>query len=105
MALPTLLLTANPVKSKTLHRLRRGGPKWSLKPNAGRVEWILVLPGTAAKAAAWFVKTEIRDVAFRNADRNGRRLVPAPGNGPIWARDYEIGTDRPIGGGPGQKYP
>ena len=28
----------------------------------------------------------------------GRRLVPAPGNGPIWARYYEIGTDRPIFG-------
>jgi PelA/Pel-15E family pectate lyase len=28
----------------------------------------------------------------------GRLLVPAPGNGPLWARYYEIGTDRPIFG-------
>jgi len=25
-------------------------------------------------------------------------LVPSPGNGPLWARYYEIGTDRPVFG-------
>src|SRR5206468_832719 len=49
-------------------------------------------------AAAWFEKTKIYDVAFRRDGDNGRRLVPAPGNGPLWARYYEIGTDRPIFG-------
>jgi PelA/Pel-15E family pectate lyase len=48
-------------------------------------------------AVDWFRKTAIRDVAFeRGAD--GRRLTPAPGAGPIWARYYEIGTDRPVFG-------
>ncbi|MGD0017073.1 MAG: pectate lyase, partial [Verrucomicrobiia bacterium] len=49
-------------------------------------------------AAAWFEKTQIRDVAFKNLGDEGRKLVPAPGNGPIWARYYEIDTDRPIFG-------
>ncbi|MGD0348927.1 MAG: pectate lyase [Verrucomicrobiota bacterium] len=49
-------------------------------------------------AAAWFEKTQIRDVAFRKVWGRGRLLVSAPGNGPLWARYYEIGTDRPIFG-------
>jgi PelA/Pel-15E family pectate lyase len=53
----------------------------------------------AVKAsAAWFEKTKIYDVAFKFDDDYRRHLVPAPGNGPIWARYYEIGTDRPIFG-------
>jgi PelA/Pel-15E family pectate lyase len=49
-------------------------------------------------AAAWFEKTKINDVAFRFAGDAGRLLVDAPGNGPLWARYYEIGTNRPIFG-------
>ena len=49
-------------------------------------------------AAAWFEKTKIYDLAFKSDNDDGRRLVSAPGNGPIWARFYEIGTDRPIFG-------
>jgi len=49
-------------------------------------------------AAAWFEKTQIRDVAFRKVWGRGRLLVSAPGKGPLWARYYEIGTDRPIFG-------
>ena len=49
-------------------------------------------------AAAWFEKTKIYDMAFKFDHDDGRHLVPAPGNGPIWARYYEIGTDRPIFG-------
>ena len=48
-------------------------------------------------AAAWFEKTKIRDVAFRRASEE-YRLVPASGKGPLWARYYEIGSDRPIFG-------
>jgi len=48
-------------------------------------------------AAVWFRKTAIHGVAFeRGAD--GRRLISAPGAGPIWARYYEIGSDKPIFG-------
>ncbi|HSY19347.1 MAG TPA: pectate lyase [Candidatus Acidoferrales bacterium] len=49
-------------------------------------------------AAAWFKKTEIMGKAYRVADSEGRKLVDAPGSGPIWARYYEIGTDRPVFG-------
>jgi hypothetical protein len=49
-------------------------------------------------AAAWFEKTKIYDLAFKFDYADGRRLVPAPGNGPIWSRYYEIGTDRPVFG-------
>ena len=52
----------------------------------------------AHAAVAWFEKTKITDVAFRRDGENGRRLVAAPGSGPLWARYYEIGTDRPIFG-------
>ncbi len=48
-------------------------------------------------AVAWFRKTAIYGVAFeRGAD--GRRRVDAAGAGPIWARYYAIGTDKPIFG-------
>lgn len=49
-------------------------------------------------SAAWFEKTKMFDVAFRNSGDDGRLLVSAPGNGPLWARYYEIGSDRPIFG-------
>jgi PelA/Pel-15E family pectate lyase len=49
-------------------------------------------------AAAWFEKTKLRDVAFKNAGDEGRQLVPTPGAVLLWARYYEIGTDRPIFG-------
>ena len=49
-------------------------------------------------AVVWFEKTKIKNVAFRFAGGGGRRLVPSPGSGPIWARYYQIGTDRPIFG-------
>jgi PelA/Pel-15E family pectate lyase len=48
-------------------------------------------------AAAWFRKTAIYGKAYRNTAED-RVLVDAPGAGPLWARYYEIGTDRPIFG-------
>jgi len=47
-------------------------------------------------AATWFEKIKITNMAFERTDDNDRRLVPAPGSGPLWARYYEIGSDRPI---------
>ena len=49
-------------------------------------------------ACAWFEKTKIEGQAFRVVGTESRKLVAAPGSGPIWARYYEIGTDRPIFG-------
>jgi PelA/Pel-15E family pectate lyase len=49
-------------------------------------------------AAAWFEKTKITGKAFQSDGSGGRKLLDAPGGTPIWARYYEIGTDRPIFG-------
>jgi len=49
-------------------------------------------------AAAWFQKTKINDMAYTFDAAKGRQLVSTPGHGPLWARYYEIGTDRPIFG-------
>ena len=49
-------------------------------------------------AAAWFEKTKIENKAYKPVRGQGRRLVDAPGNGPLWARYYEIGANRPIFG-------
>lgn len=49
-------------------------------------------------AVAWFEKTKIEGKAFKSAGSAGRKLLDAPGSGPIWARYYQIGTDEPIFG-------
>ena len=51
--------------------------------------------GAIHAAAAWFQKTAIRDQAYERGP-DGGRLTPASGGKAIWARFYEIGTDRPI---------
>jgi PelA/Pel-15E family pectate lyase len=48
-------------------------------------------------AAAWFKKTAIFNQSYERGP-DGRRLVAAPGAGPIWARYYQIGTEIPIFG-------
>lgn len=49
-------------------------------------------------ACAWFEKTRIMGKKFASTATEGRKLQDVPGAGPIWARFYEIGTDRPIFG-------
>lgn len=56
-------------------------------------------------AAAWLKKVEIFGYRYGSgnffADRRsaeGRKLVAVQGAGPIWARYYQIGTDKPIFG-------
>ncbi len=46
-------------------------------------------------AATWLTKTAIYGEQWQRTP-NGRELFPIPGAGPIWARYYQIGTDRPI---------
>jgi PelA/Pel-15E family pectate lyase len=76
------------------------------------VEFFMSLPNpTPAEVAAvhaacaWFVKVEIFGFRYGSgnfmADRSstgGRKLVAVAGAGPIWARYYQIGTDKPIFG-------
>jgi PelA/Pel-15E family pectate lyase len=80
-------------------------PSIAAGESAGITLFLMQLPHPDAKvvtavhaAAAWFEKTGIRDVAYRMSGNDGRLLISAPGNGPIWSRYYEIGTDRPIFG-------
>jgi PelA/Pel-15E family pectate lyase len=80
-------------------------PSECASESAGIMMFLMQLPNpgprvvTAVQAtAAWFEKTKITDVAFRRDGENGRRLVPAEGNAPLWARYYEVGADRPIFG-------
>jgi PelA/Pel-15E family pectate lyase len=49
-------------------------------------------------SAVWFEKTRIADKAFKSTGGNGRQLLATPDAGSIWARFYEIGTDKPIFG-------
>ncbi len=49
-------------------------------------------------ACAWFEKTKVTGKVYQSSGDDGRKLADAPGAGPLWARYYEIGTDRPIFG-------
>ncbi|MFZ0337144.1 MAG: pectate lyase, partial [Terracidiphilus sp.] len=76
------------------------------------VQFLMSLPNpTPAEVAAvhaacaWFVKVEIMGFRYGSgnfmADRQsagGRKLMAVEGAGPIWARYYQIGTDKPIFG-------
>jgi PelA/Pel-15E family pectate lyase len=77
----------------------------STSESAGIVRYLLTLPSPSPEivaaiegAAAWFEQTALNDVAYRDADGKGRRLVPAPGEGPLWARMIDLGTNRPVFG-------
>lgn len=93
-------LTLQPVSGRNYEM-----PSQSGSESAGVMVFLMQLPKPSPRvitavrsAAAWFEKTKISDVAYRRDGDNGRLLVPAPGAGPLWARYYEIGTDRPIFG-------
>ena len=75
--------------------------------SANIVLFLMQLPHPDAKvitsvraAVTWFAQTKIMDRAYKNLGKNGggRQLVASPGAGPLWARYYEIGSDRPIFG-------
>src|SRR5205814_83409 len=90
------MLTLKPTSARNYEM-----PAQAAGESAGVLAFLMGLPeprpevvAAVPEASAWFEKTAIRDVAFRNVDSDGRHLVPAPGNGPVWARYYEIGSDR-----------
>ena len=79
-------------------------PALTSSESATLVLFLMQLPNPDARtvaavhsAAAWFAKTKITGKVFKNAG-NGKTLLDAPDAGPLWARYYEIGTDRPIFG-------
>jgi PelA/Pel-15E family pectate lyase len=77
-------------------------PSQSSSESAGLMMFLMQLPDSSPEiaaainaAAAWFKKTEIPDAVYAMGDEGGR-LAASPGQGPVWARCCEIGTDRPI---------
>ena len=58
----------------------------------------LELVAAVEGATAWFRRTALHDLAwhFRGADAG--QLLAVPGAPPLWARLYELGTDKPIFG-------
>jgi PelA/Pel-15E family pectate lyase len=73
--------------------------------SAGVMLYLMQIPNPSVEiiasvhaAAEWFEKTKLMGVAFKSTGSTGRHLVSEPGNGPIWARYYEIVDDQPIFG-------
>lgn len=81
-------------------------PSISSGESAGIALFLMSLPSPSAEvitaihaAAAWFEQTKKNGIAFRPAaDGSGRTVVSVPGAGPLWARYYEVGTNRPLFG-------
>jgi PelA/Pel-15E family pectate lyase len=80
-------------------------PSQSGSESAGIMRFLMRLPHpgsntvTAVHAAAdWFERTSLRDVVYERVGNDDRQLIRAPGAGPLWARYYAIGTDRPLFG-------
>lgn len=80
-------------------------PSLSSGESAGIMQFLMRLPTPDSNvvmavrtAAAWFESVAIRNQEFRRVGDEGRQLVATPGHGPIWARYYEIGSNRPIFG-------
>ena len=48
-------------------------------------------------AAAWLEAVKVHDKSFEMTDQ-GRKLIDKPGAGPIWSRNYDLVTGRPIFG-------
>ena len=72
--------------------------------SAALVRFLLAVPKPSAEvraaidgAVAWFKATALHDVAWSRAGGTGQ-LVARPGAPLLWARMYEIGTNRPIFG-------
>jgi PelA/Pel-15E family pectate lyase len=80
-------------------------PALTSSESATIVQFLMSLPDPSPNevaavhaACAWFEKTKIEGWTYKRVGDEGRKLVATPGSGPIWARYYEIGTDKPIFG-------
>ena len=93
-------LTLQPVSARNYEM-----PSLASSESATLVLFLMQLPqpdshvvASVHAAAAWFEKTKIMGKSFQVVGTESRKLVDAPGAGPVWSRYYEIGTDRPIFG-------
>jgi PelA/Pel-15E family pectate lyase len=81
-------------------------PAQATGESAGILTYLMSLPtpspavvAAVQAAAGWLSRTALHDIAFKPAPGGGgRQVIAVPGAGPIWARYYEIGTDRPVFG-------
>jgi PelA/Pel-15E family pectate lyase len=86
-------LTLRPVKARSYEHATLSGGE-----SVGLMELLMEIPNPTPEviaavdgAAAWFRATAIPDHEIAN-----RQYVERKGAGPVWARFYEIGTNRPI---------
>jgi PelA/Pel-15E family pectate lyase len=77
----------------------------SSNESAALLAFLMQLPSPSPKVvsavhdgAAWLKETALHDVEWTTAGPEGRRVVPKPGAGPLWARYYDTATMRPIFG-------
>jgi len=80
-------------------------PSLASSESASLVSFLMQLPDPDSNvvaavhaAAVWFGKIKIENKAYQLVHGQGRQLVDAQGHGPLWARYYEIGANRPIFG-------
>ncbi|HVT74634.1 MAG TPA: pectate lyase [Lacunisphaera sp.] len=73
--------------------------------SVGLVEFLMSLPDPSPEviaavdaAVAWFPPRALHDVAWNHRAPAGTGLEPRPGAPLLWARYYELGTDKPIFG-------
>ncbi|HEX6558586.1 MAG TPA: pectate lyase [Longimicrobiales bacterium] len=87
-------LTLLPTKARAYEH-----PSLSGREGAAIVNFLMQLPDPSPEvvaavhaAAQWFKDVALRDYSYAYKGD----LTPKPGAGPIWARFYELGTNRPI---------
>ena len=73
--------------------------------SAGVLRLLMSLPGPSptiaasiGDAVAWLDHVALDDVAWDRGAETGSGLLPAPGAPKLWARLYEVDTDRPVFG-------
>ena len=79
-------------------------PSLSGGESADILRFLMSLPSPSADVvaavhagASWFFENQIKGMRVARDPGNGdKELVPDPGAAPIWARFYELGTNRPI---------
>jgi PelA/Pel-15E family pectate lyase len=93
------VLTLQPTSARNYEMPSQSGGE-----SAGLMLFLMQLPDPGPEisaainaAGAWFKTTEIPDMTY-SMDAEGSHLASAPGKGPIWARYYETGTNRPLFG-------
>ena len=93
-------LTLQPVSARNYEM-----PSLASSESATIVLFLMQLPNPDARvmtavhsAAAWFQQTEIKGKAFQVVGKESRKLIDAPEHAAMWARYYEVGTNKPVFG-------